>query len=130
VARSDAPALAHDLGGRGLPFVIASMVAGVVALGLIVARRYAGARAAAATAVTAVLFAWGAGRYPLLLPGLSAGDAQALPATVRATAWVVAIGAALLLPSMVLLFVLFQRTHHPAAAPTSPAANPPEFRRS
>ena len=120
VAHTDAPTLADDLSHRGLPYAIVAIAAGCASLILIAARRYFPARAGAAIAVAAVLFAWGIGRYPELLPGLTASAAQALPATLRATAIVALAGVVILLPSMLYLFVLFQRTRpDPSAGPTA-----------
>jgi cytochrome d ubiquinol oxidase subunit II len=109
VARSDAPGLAHALSHGGLPLVIVSALAGCASLVFVAAARDLWARATAALAVAAVLWAWGVGRYPQLLPGLSAQQAQALPATIHATTITAIVGIALLVPSMLYLFVLFQR---------------------
>jgi cytochrome d ubiquinol oxidase subunit II len=108
VTRSDAPALYHGLTHRALPLVVASAAAGIAALVLVGARRYLAARGAAGLAVAAIVWGWGIARYPQLLPGLPLSHAQALPATLRATAVAVAVGLALLGPSLVLLLALFQ----------------------
>ena len=110
VARTDAPALAADLAGRGGPLVAVAGAAGTATLALVWWRRYLSARVTVALAVAAVLFAWGVGRYPHLMPGLDADTAAALPAAQRATLITVAIGAVILLPSMIFLFTLFQRS--------------------
>jgi cytochrome d ubiquinol oxidase subunit II len=108
VTRTDAPALYHGLTHRALPLVIVSAAAGMAALALVGARRYLAARAAAGLAVAAIVWGWGIARYPQLLPGLPLSQAQALPATLHATAIAVAVGLALLLPSLALLLALFQ----------------------
>jgi cytochrome d ubiquinol oxidase subunit II len=108
VTRTDAPALYHGLTHRALPLVIVSAVAGVAALALVGSRRYLAARAAAGLAVAAIVWGWGLARYPQLLPGLPLSQAQALPATLHATAIAVAVGLALLAPSLALLLALFQ----------------------
>ncbi len=110
VAWADAPGLAHALSHRGLPLVLVSAAAGCASLALVALRHFVWARGTAALAVAAVLWAWGVGRYPQLLPGLSVGQAEALPATIHATTWAVVVGIALLVPSMLYLFVMFQRT--------------------
>ena len=109
VAQADAPGLAHALSHRGLPLVLVSAAAGCASLVLIALRHFVWARGTAALAVAAVLWAWGVGRYPQLLPGLSVRQAEALPATIHATTWTVVVGIVLLVPSMVYLFALFQR---------------------
>src|SRR5262245_56280868 len=109
VTRTDAPALYHGLAHRAWPLVVASAVAGLAALGLVAARRYLAARAAAGLAVAAIVWGWGIARYPQLLPGLPVDQAHALPATLHATAIAVAAGLVLLVPSLALLLALFQR---------------------
>jgi len=109
VARADAPSLYHGLTHRAAPLVVTSAAAGCAALGLVVVRRYLVARAAAGLAVAAIVWGWGIARYPQLLPGLPVSQAQALPATLHATAVAVAVGLALLVPSLLLLLTLFQR---------------------
>jgi cytochrome d ubiquinol oxidase subunit II len=116
VLRHDAPALARGLAGPGRALVLLSVGAGLAALVLVLTRRYGWARLAAAVAVAALLWGWGVARYPELLPGLSAAQAVALPAAVQATLVVVLVGLVLLVPSMVYLFVLFQRGDRRAAA--------------
>jgi len=63
---------------------------GCASLALVVARRYLVARAAAGLAVATIVWGWGIARYPQLLPGLPVSQAQALPATLHATAITVA----------------------------------------
>lgn len=109
VTRADAPGLYHGLTHRALPLVLVSAAAGLSALGLVGARRYLAARVAAGLAVAAIVWGWGIARYPQLLPGLPLSQAQALPATLRATAVAVAVGLALLGPALVLLLALFRR---------------------
>jgi cytochrome d ubiquinol oxidase subunit II len=109
VARADAPSLYHGLTHRAVPLLVGSAAAGCAALGLVAARRYLVARAAAGLAVAAIVWGWGIARYPQLLPGLPVSQAQALPATLHATAIAVAVGLVLLVPSLLLLLTLFQR---------------------
>jgi cytochrome d ubiquinol oxidase subunit II len=110
VLRSDAPALFHGLTHRALPLVIASALAGAGSLALLATRRYLLVRAAAALAVTAVLWGWALAQYPhLLLPDVSYARAAASAPVLTATLTVSAIGAVLLLPSLGWLLSLFQR---------------------
>jgi cytochrome d ubiquinol oxidase subunit II len=110
VLRADAPALFHGLTHRALPLVVASAVAGVASLVLLAVRRYLLVRLAAAAAVTAIVWGWAVAQYPHLLPPDTAYTAaQADHAVLVATLAVTGIGAAILLPSLAWLLVLFQR---------------------
>ncbi|WP_329260357.1 cytochrome ubiquinol oxidase subunit I [Actinoallomurus sp. NBC_01490] len=117
VVQDDAPDLYHSLTHRGLPLVISSMLMGAVSLALLARRNYASVRVSAALAVAAILWAWGYGRYPTLLPGLEVGQAASAHATLQATALSSAVGLTILLPSLAWLFILFQRAH---TAPQDP----------
>ncbi|MGI8882347.1 MAG: cytochrome d ubiquinol oxidase subunit II [Jatrophihabitans sp.] len=109
VVHADAHRLYHDLLHHGLPLGILSLVAGFVSLVLLARRDYVVVRITAALAVAAVLWAWGIGQYPQVLPGLSVGQAAAAHATLQATAIASVIGLLAVLPSLAWLFVLFQR---------------------
>jgi cytochrome d ubiquinol oxidase subunit II len=110
VLRADAPALYAGLTGRALPLVIVSALAGLASLGLVVARRFVGARLAAAIAVTAVLLGWAAGQYPYLLVGqLTIGQAAAARPTLVALLIVLVIGSAILAPALWYMYSLFQK---------------------
>lgn len=63
----DAESLAHRLQGRGAPLVVASAVAGVVALAQLWKQQYQRARLAAVVAVAAIVIGWGVGQYPDVL---------------------------------------------------------------
>lgn len=117
VVHADAPHLYHGLLHRGLPLVVLSLVAGLVSLLLLAGRRYIAVRLTAALAVTEILWAWGVGQYPQLLPGLSLDQAAADHATLQATAIASIIGLLLVLPSLAWLFVLFQRDHRQTTHP-------------
>jgi cytochrome d ubiquinol oxidase subunit II len=65
---------------------------------------------AATLAVTAVLWWWAAAQYPYLLaPQLTISEAAAGRATLVAMLVSLVVGSLLLVPSLVLLFVVFQR---------------------
>jgi cytochrome bd ubiquinol oxidase subunit II len=128
VLRADAPATYGRLTGHALPLVAAAAAAGIGSLAL--ARRgwLVPLRLAAAAAVAAVLWAWGAAQYPYLLTpgpgqpghaaaGLTVAGAAAPGATLAATVICVAIGGALVLPSLGWLLVLAQRPPRPAGTP-------------
>lgn len=113
VLRADAPRLFDGLTHRALPLVIVSAVAGVASL-LLLRRRYLLVRVTAALAVTAVLWGWALAEYPYLLPPPATANvtitaSAATPAVLLATLIALAVGAALLIPSLLWLFVLFQR---------------------
>jgi cytochrome d ubiquinol oxidase subunit II len=113
VLQHDAPHLYAGLIGRALPIVILSVAAGIVSMVLLAARRYALARVTAATAVAAVIWGWPVAQYPLLLPPhVTVTDAAAQPTVLHATLASVIVGLVLLVPSLVWLFTLFQRSRH------------------
>ena len=118
VLRADAPGLFDGLISRGLPVVLASAVAGITSIVLLVRRRPGVARVAAALAVTAVIWGWALAQYPYLLqPGLTVDAGAAGTATLNAMLITLVVGAALLIPSLVFLFTLFRRSRS-----TEPAA--------
>jgi len=123
VVRAEAGTLWHGLTtGAGLVLVILSGLAGVMTL-VLVWRGYFGlARASAALAVAAVIAGWAAAQEPLLLPGLTVRAAAAGRATLIATIIGVAVGAAVLVPSLGLLYTLVLRGRLDAAASDEPAA--------
>jgi cytochrome d ubiquinol oxidase subunit II len=86
--------------------VIISAVAGAATLVLVYRRRFEPARYGAALAVAAVIVGWALARWPTILPGLTVDQAAAGHDTL---VWVVVCvlgGAAILFPSLVLLFRL------------------------
>jgi cytochrome bd-type quinol oxidase subunit 2 len=110
VLRSDAPLLFAGLIGRGLPVIVVSVVAGLAAIGLLVARRYLLARVASALAVTTILIGWAVAQYPYLLPpAVTIDQAAAGRATLLAMLAALVIGGIVLVPALIYLYVLFQR---------------------
>ena len=110
VLHGEAEALAHDLLHRGLPLVVASALAGVVALTLVYLRHFLLARVAAGLAVTAVIWGWAVAQYPYLLRSrLTIADAAAAHSVLLATLVSLLVGAVLLIPSLTWLYVIFQR---------------------
>ncbi|GAB2860238.1 cytochrome d ubiquinol oxidase subunit II [Lentzea nigeriaca] len=111
VLHADAPLLFNGLTGRGLPVVVLSVVAGVSALALLLARRYTVARVVSALAVTAILVGWAVGQYPyVLLPSLTVDQAATGRTTLVALLVALGAGALVLVPSLAYLYVLFQRS--------------------
>ncbi|MEW6474606.1 MAG: cytochrome d ubiquinol oxidase subunit II [Actinomycetota bacterium] len=118
VLHADAPALFEGLTNRGLALVALSALSGLVSLGCVWQRRFVAARVAAAAAVTAVLWGWAAGQYPDLLTGeLTIREAAADPVTLRAALLSLAIGAVLVVPALVGLYVVAQREEPPHETP-------------
>jgi len=110
VVRFSAAALWHGLtSGAGLALVVISGVAGSGTLVLVFWSRFELARVSAALAVAAVVAGWAAAQEPYLLPGLTVRAAAAGRATLIATIIGVAVGAAVLVPSLALLYTLVLR---------------------
>lgn len=107
----DAPLLAHGLTHRGLPLVIVSALCGGLTLVLLYVRHFVIARITAAAAVASVLWGWAAAQYPYVLSGshLTIARAASEPAVLKATMLSLSIGAVLLIPSLILLYALFQQ---------------------
>jgi cytochrome d ubiquinol oxidase subunit II len=97
------------LHGWALVVLIVSLIAGSAALVLVAIRRFEPARYVAALAVAAVIAAWALARYPVLLPGLTVGQAAAPHDTLVALLVAVLAGGAILFPSLGLLFSLLLR---------------------
>ncbi len=123
VLRADAPALFAELtGGPPGMLAAASALCGLASLVLLVLRRHVAVRLTAAATVTAVMWAWATGQYPLVLPPrATVSDVQSTPAVLDATLVALAAGAVLLVPSLIWLYTLFQREE---AVPSAPAATP------
>ena len=120
VVHADAPALFDGLTGRALPVVLVSVAGGVAALLLLAAGRFILARLAVGLAVGGLVWGWGLGQYPQLLPGLDITAGAAVATTLRAVLVTSAVGLALLVPSLLLLLLLSQRPARGAAAGPAP----------
>ena len=108
--RKDVPLLAHGLMHRGLALVVLSGGAGVLTLILLYTEKFIAARVTGALAVAAILWGWAAAQYPYVLPhSLTLYSAAAVHATLVATFVTACIGTALILPSLIYMYVLFQR---------------------
>jgi cytochrome d ubiquinol oxidase subunit II len=95
--------------GAALALVCVSAAAGLATLALCWASRFGLARLTAALAVTAVVVGWAAAQAPRFLPGLTVTQAAAGSSTLVALIIAVACGAAVLVPSLALLYTLFLR---------------------
>ncbi|MEO1061733.1 MAG: cytochrome d ubiquinol oxidase subunit II [Actinomycetota bacterium] len=107
---TDAETLFDGLTGRGLVEVVGSAVGGALSLWFLRTGQLRRARVAAVVAVGAVVAGWGFGQYPwLLVDEVEIADAAGADATL----WGLVIGGlvavALVVPSLVYLFVLADR---------------------
>jgi cytochrome d ubiquinol oxidase subunit II len=116
-------ALVH---GDGLPALVVSALAGLATLALVWERRYELARYTSAVAVAAVIAGWALAQYPTFLPGLTVQQAAAPRSTLIALVVAVIAGAAILFPSLTLLFGLLlsgRLDHGETAAPLAPTTH-------
>ena len=110
VVRSDAERIYEGLtSGAGLAAVIASAGAGAATLMFVVRWRLEAARWSAAVAVASIVAGWALAQRPELLPGLTVEEAAAGNATLVALLVSLAVGAVILIPSLVLLFGMVVR---------------------
>nr|QKW93721.1 cytochrome BD ubiquinol oxidase subunit II [Vitiosangium cumulatum] len=113
LAREGAPRVWSGL--TGSPFALAlhgaTAVAAVLAFALLLARRFWPARVAAAAQVGLIVVGWAASQYPyLVVPDLTLQEASAPESSQRALLVALAVGAALILPSLLLLLRVFSPT--------------------
>jgi cytochrome bd ubiquinol oxidase subunit II len=109
VLSADAPELYTELTtGRALPFLLIAVLSGLASLLLLWRGAYVAVRLTAAVAVTGLLWGWGLGQYPELLPGVSIADAAATDAVLAASLGALGVGALLLVPSLWWLYATFQ----------------------
>lgn len=110
VLSSDAPSLFDGLTSPlGLATIGASTVGGLAALGLTWRRSYVAARIAAVVAVVMVLWGWGVGQYPAVLPGeVDIVDAAASPPVLWALVGAFVAAGAIALPALGYLLSLAQ----------------------
>jgi cytochrome d ubiquinol oxidase subunit II len=107
VVQVDAGAFGGRLtAGGGLAMVVVSAAGGLGTLVLVWLGRFEPARVSAALAVAAIIMDWAFAQQPWILPGLTIRDAAAGRSTLLAVTVVVAIGAVVLVPSLLLLFAL------------------------
>ena len=127
VVRVDAPTFWHGLTRpAGLVLVGVSAAAGLATLGLVRRRRFGPGRVCAALAVAAVVTGWAVAQHPWFLSGLTVHQAAANRSTLLAVVIAVAVGAAVLLPSLLLLFGLLLRGRFDTGThPASPMRRPP-----
>ncbi len=91
------------------PLLVGTGVAGAGALGALWTGRDGLARALAAAHAAGLVLGWGVGQRPLLVaPDLTLADAAAPEVTLRLTLGILVVGAALVLPSLLLLLRVFK----------------------
>ena len=110
VLRADAERIYDGLtSGAGLVALLASVAAGAATMLFVARRRLEPARWSAAVAVGTIVAGWALAQRPQLLPGLTVEEAAAGDATLVALLVSIAIGAVILIPSLVLLYGLVLR---------------------
>jgi cytochrome bd ubiquinol oxidase subunit II len=122
VVHGDAHHLYHGLtSGAGLPALIVSACAGLLALSLVWRSRFELARYTAALAVAAIIAGWALAQRPEILAGLTIREAAAPHDTLLLVVVAVLAGGAILFPSLALLFrLLLQGRFDPGAEQASP----------
>jgi cytochrome d ubiquinol oxidase subunit II len=123
VVRADARSIWAGLtSGAGRAIVVVSAASGLATLVLVWRSRFGPARASAALAVAAIVAGWALAQRPYFLPGLTLSEAAAGRSTLIAVVVTAAIGAVVLVPSLILLFGLFLRGRlDTGAVPDAPA---------
>jgi cytochrome bd ubiquinol oxidase subunit II len=129
VLRSDARYVFDGMTARALPLVVLSALCGIGSLVLLLRRSQRGARVLAAGAVASIIWAWGVAQWPYILPTSLKVSAAAAPSATLATVLVVfGVAAVVIVPSLVLLYVLDQRSLLPEESvdpqPTTGASTP------
>jgi len=125
VVREDDAQLWHELWSLpAVAAVIVSAAAGTAALALLAARLLEPARAVSVVAVAAVIAGWALAQRPEILPGLTVSEAAAGRSTLIAVLAGLAVGALILVPSLVVLFRMVLRGTFDAAAVNVPLAQP------
>ena len=118
VIRADAAVLWNGMLEDGWPFVVSSAIAGAIALGATYRGKERVARPAAAVAVASVIAGWGVAQWPyLIVPDLTAAEAAAPKSSLGPIVIGLVVGAALVAPSLFLLFRVFKASQVPDTAP-------------
>ena len=110
VLHDDARYIFDGITTRALPFVILSAIGGLGSLWLLRKRSPRGTRAAAVSAVGALLLAWAVAQWDYILPQtLTVAAAAAPTGTIAAVLVATGLAVVLILPAFVLLYVLDQK---------------------
>ena len=95
----------------GIALVILSGICGLAALGFLVTGRNRGLRVAAVGAGVAMIWGYFAAAFPYMLPtSLKISDSAAVSATLTEVIVVFGIAAVTVIPSLILLYALSQRS--------------------
>ncbi len=95
----------------GVALVVLSGICGLAALGLLVTGRNRGLRVAAVGAGVTMIWGYFAAAFPYMLPtSLKISDAAGASATLTEVIVVFGVAAALVVPSLILLYALSQRS--------------------
>jgi cytochrome d ubiquinol oxidase subunit II len=120
VLSRDSPRLFSELTRPpAVGLVALSITAGAASLVLLWRRAYVLVRLTASLAVVGLLWGWGAGQYPYLLPDTTVSASAATDSVLTATLISMGVGALLLVPSLWWLYRTFQQSG-PAHSRTSP----------
>ena len=120
---SDARYLYDRLTSNALPLVLASAACGIAVLVLLRRRALRGARPLAVGAVVAIVWGWGVAQHPYLLPQeLTISDGAAPTSTLTAILIVFAAAVVFVIPAIVLLYTLAQRSMVEESAGPTPSA--------
>lgn len=112
ILEDDASTLADRLEGRAAPLAVLSAIAGGSALVLLWKQQWAWARVGAVVAVASVLVGWGVAQYPdLLVDHMTLDDAAGARPTLTGLVIVFAIAAVTVVPALVWLFTLVNRSN-------------------
>jgi cytochrome d ubiquinol oxidase subunit II len=107
--KHDSPTLSDRLLGPAAPLIVASAIAGLATLVLLLRRRYAPARVTAVAAVAAVVIGWGVAQYPwMLVDEVKISAAAGADATLAGLLVVVGLAGVIVVPALAYLFWLTQ----------------------
>ncbi len=109
---AESPTVFHGMvAGLGLPFAIAAVLAVLAVATLMWRRVYRWYRVLTVVGVGSFVFAWGFGQVPYVLPGrLTIQQAAGAPAIEALLLVITAVALALVVPSLLLLYTLDQRS--------------------
>jgi cytochrome bd ubiquinol oxidase subunit II len=95
----------------GIALVVLSGICGLAAVGLLITGRYRGLRVAAVGAGVAMIWGYFAATFPYMLPtSLKISDAAGVSATLTEVIVVFGVAAVTVVPSLILLYALSQRS--------------------
>jgi cytochrome d ubiquinol oxidase subunit II len=98
-------------GGLGLPFALVAVLAVIAVGALMLSRTYLWYRTLTVVGVGSFVFAWAFGQVPYVLPGrLTIQQAAGAPEIEGVLLVISVVGMLLVIPSLMLLYVLDQRS--------------------